>query len=322
MERRTSSRQPSVAWHQRHKRTWLFAQLTPLWRQHYVDLGHCRLRRCRDRLRDSRPSELKELPASFTALAISAASAYGAAKERQLCEFVQQVVELGFSPNDAHHDNPAVVLAAYHGYVSVLDLLLAAGCSLDGHGEYGHALMAAVKNGQHAALTLLLQQPAAAALISASCRATDSMLFMSIEKRDVASVELLTAAGAKLSDHDLACLAANKRARLEKTRLEPMLRELHPEAASVVRWSPALHWSFPTTDRHTLSLLWHTLRRPAAPELLPEVLWLLVFSFVERGWWASRALYPLGRPCSDVLSLNILNEHGQRDGSLPGEYRL
>lgn len=114
-------------------------------------------------------------------------------------------------------------------------------------------------------------------------------------------------------------LAANARP-LERTRFEPLLRRLHPSAPSVARWSPALHWSFPTTDRQALSLLWHALRRPAAPDLLPEVLWLHIFGFVERGWWAERQLYPLGRPCSAVLAVNILDEHGRRDGALPPGY--
>ena len=93
-------------------------------------------------------------------------------------------------------------------------------------------------------------------------------------------------------------------------RLEPLLRELYPSVSDITRWIPVLHWSFPTTDRQALSLLWHALRRPAAPPTLPDELWLRVFSFVQRGWWTARELYPDGRPLANVLTINILDGRG------------
>jgi hypothetical protein len=226
--RSSRKRAENVVWHRQHKRTWLFGQLDELWRQHYLDLGKCRLGKCRDRLLQATDAQLAELPQrsdgrSFLAMAIAAASAYGSSKERELCAYAEAAIARGLDPNDTHHDNTAVVMAVYHGYLSVLSVLLEAGCSLVSGGEYGHAVMAAVRNRQHAALSRLLQMPEASVLIATlapgSVHTGDSVLFLAIERRDTAAILLLTTCGgARLSDHDLACLNANKRTCLEKRR--------------------------------------------------------------------------------------------------------
>lgn len=274
------------------KKGGLLPSLTKQWRQQYIDMGHCRLKRCRERLQQATAAELCELQTgapdfSFTAMAIAATSAYGNAKEHELLAYVRCVIARGLNPNDRHLKNPSVVLAAYHGFTSVLIALLNEGCAIHGDGEYGHAVMGAVRNGQHDSLQLVLQQPTAAALLannSCAPRASSSVLFLAIERRDGTSLRMLRDSGLRLSDYDFVCLALK---RYERSRFEPMLRAMHA-GTSVLRWSPALHWSFPTTDRETLSLLWHTMRHWGR---LPEELWLQIFASCERGWWSTRQLY-------------------------------
>lgn len=309
---RRSNRTHNTPWHQRRRGAELFAQLEPYWRRLYVDLGHCRLRKCRQRVEQASVTQLEALPCgaigriAFTAVAIAASSAYGSSKEDELCMYVQAVIQRGLDANDTHHDNSAVALAAYHGYVAVLRVLLATGCSLESHGEYGNAVMAAVRNVQHGALELLLQQPTAFTFANAVLvyyPSGESVLERAIINRDVVSVRLLVRCGVLLSNRDFVRLCASK---LEKTRFEPLLRELHPGLPSVVYWSAELHWSFPAADREALALLWHALHRHSAYDLLPGELWLRVFGFVKRGWWSSRELFPQGRPMSNVISANIL----------------
>jgi len=293
---RRSTRQRSHQEASAQRKGGLLPALSKYWRQQYIDMGHCRLKRCRERLLHATAGQMHDLADSapgfsFTAMAIAASSAYGSSRESELLSYVQAVVARGLHANDAHQRNPSVVLAAYHGYHRVLRALLDEGCHLDGVGEYGHAVLAAVRNGQHESLEIVLQArpaagPSATALLASCRRACNSVLFLAIERRDVASLGLLRDAGVRLSDYDLVCLNLK---RFERSRFEPMLQALHPGSASVVRWSKELHWSFPATDRAVMNLIWHTLRRV---DLLPDVLWLLVLSFVERGWWASRQQRP------------------------------
>eukprot|EP00310_Coccolithus_braarudii_P001258 CAMPEP_0183383036 /NCGR_PEP_ID=MMETSP0164_2-20130417/127247_1 /TAXON_ID=221442 /ORGANISM="Coccolithus pelagicus ssp braarudi, Strain PLY182g" /LENGTH=318 /DNA_ID=CAMNT_0025560663 /DNA_START=72 /DNA_END=1028 /DNA_ORIENTATION=- len=301
---------------------WLYADLNPMWRAHYLDLSHCRLAKCRARLLKATDADLTELPTgSFVAMAIAAASAYGASTESALVAYVAAALERKLDPNDEFKGSSAVVLASYHGYTMVLRMLLGAGASL-----HGHALRAATKNGQHATLAAALAHPDASALLRHQERATDSALFLAIERRDVESARLLTQiGGARLTDYDLVCITANKRMRIEAMRLLPLVAQLHP-MLDPARWAKPLHWSFPTSDRTMLNLIWYTAHRTGAilgsPCQLPEELWLRIFSHVERGWWARRELYPLGRPLANVLTINILNESGERDSSLPLDYAL
>ena len=97
-------------------------------------------------------------------MAISAAHAYGASKEDALTAYCEAVIARGLDPNDEHHGTSAVVQASYCGYCKVVEALLLAGCSADGRGPHGHAVMAAVRNGQHHTLALLLRHPSARAL--------------------------------------------------------------------------------------------------------------------------------------------------------------
>ena len=199
---RRSQRHIEPRGHRLEQRGGLLPSLSKQWRQQYIDMGHCRLKRCSERLLKATRAELADLGTSmsFTAMALSASSCYGTCKEDALLAYVRAAISCGLNANDTHQRNPSVVLAAYHGFPRVLRALLDAGCPLEGHGEYGNAIMAAVRNGQPESLALVLAHPTAKTLLAQQSRPADSVLFLAVEKRDVTSVRMLRDAGLMLKD--------------------------------------------------------------------------------------------------------------------------
>merc|ERR1712032_876075 len=92
-------------------------------------------------------------------------------------------------------------------------------------------------------------------------------------------------------------------------------RNNNNKIVNVTHWSRELHWSFPTSDRHCLNLLWYTMQkqqhRSSSKQTekhqgrgqhtssssscysssgqrpffcLPDDVWLCIFSFIDRGW--------------------------------------
>jgi hypothetical protein len=222
-------------------------------------------------------------------MAVSAASAYGACREEFLLEYARVVTDRGLDANDSHghslaqHGNTAVALAAYHGYVRLLGYLLDVGSSLDSNGMYGNAVEAAVRNGQHEALELLLRtRPDDVALLFANDRFS-LILRRAIYKDDVESVRILIKKGPckpTMSDRHMMSM---RNLGKDRTHVWPVLQQLYPTLHNVVGWTKPLHWSFPTADRQALNLLWHTVG--CCGNVFPGEVWLLVFSFTGRGWF-------------------------------------
>lgn len=305
--RRQLSKKPSFRWR----------QLNDLWRRQYLDLGHCRLGRCTRRLveaTDVERQELQEMNLSFVAMSISAAaSTSGTSREEDLTAYVRAAIKCNLDANDVFNGDSAVALAAYHGFVSVLDLLLDIGCPLK-KDSGRNAIFAAVRNGQHTALEMMLTRRTGEAMRIVRSEEFGyedrglhySSLLESITKGDVSSVRLLLHFGcAAMSDLDAKWLHdGNSNSR---KKLENVLRSLYPCMPNVMQWRGALHWSFPRTDRETLNWFWHALHHPSSPELLPDEIWHRVLSFVGRGWWASRRYQLIGAPGSDILQRNIIN---------------
>mmetsp|Transcript_6110 Transcript_6110/g.17170 ORF Transcript_6110/g.17170 Transcript_6110/m.17170 type:complete len:327 (-) Transcript_6110:114-1094(-) len=306
------SKRSTAGKRQRHFRV---SELTPKWRRVYLDMDHCRLQKCIQTVQTATSVEidqLRQIGKTFVAMAISAASAYGASREDLLLEYARAVTSRGLAANDSHehsmaqHGNTAVALAAYHGYVQLLDYLLGLGSSLDSHGMYGNAIEAALRNGQHAAQELLLRERPSDA---ASFFAKDGFslaLRRAIYKNNVEGVRLLITRGPSLLCQPTMCDRHYKSMRdrgRHKTHLWPMLRQLYPNVSSVEHWSPPLHWSFPTADRHAINLLWHhhamqsgqylkgqqqQQQRQQQPQpVLPKEVRLQIFSFTGRGWFKS-----------------------------------
>ena len=264
------------------------SSLSATWRRAYLDVGHCRLQKCTKIMQNASPadiSQLQQLNTTFVAMAISASSAYGASKEVQLVDYAHVVTERGLNANDIYNGNSALTLAAYHGYVRLVEYLVDLGSSLDSRGSYGNVVEASLRNGQHEALELLLEKrPDDAAVLF--CDDKFSMaLRRAICKMNVAGVRLLVNSGRvkpTLNDWDLTMM--RKKGHVHRC-LVPVLGQLYPHLPNVVSWSKQIHWSFPTNDRQALNLLWYTVGNRG--RLFPGEIWLAIFSFIGRGWFAS-----------------------------------
>lgn len=125
----------------------------------------------------------------------------------------------------------------------------------------------------------------------------ETPLLLALERRNDEATSLLRQHGARLSDCDWSCLC---RGYAKPTAGEKHLARL----VGGYRWHADTHWSFPTTDRHTINVLTAHARRGAMR--LPLEVWLHVLSFVERGAFAGRAYLPNGRPWVNVLPQNVL----------------
>jgi len=247
--------------------------------------------------------ELRNHGLSFVALAITAgATASGAmrsSKERDVIDYINTAANIGLNVNDDVNGESSVELASYHGMHRVLMLLLDLGCPLNKAGCRSNAVVAAIRNGQHTALDIILSKRRADAskVIQDAVQAFSdtgfyfSPLMIAIKKGDADSVQLLISYGlAMMSDYDFA-----------KTRrsIDNVLRDCYASISNVSHWCGTLHWSFPKTDRETLNWLWHT-------ELLPCEIWRRVFSYISRGWFLQHTP-SLGSDESEVLQSNIIS---------------
>ena len=267
------------------------------WTQHYIDIGHCRLHKCTVRVQNATPRELERFTISFLAMAITASTAYGpkAKQERALIAYARAVMARNVPLNDQDDSRRSAVAAAtYYGYADLLKLLLIeTNCTVT-EGE-PHALLAAVSNGQHDCMKLLFDHRSneiCALLHSESIRHFSkiphssywgpkkvSTLYKAISRKDLDAVRLLREqSDVMLSDWDLW-----RRPDTHK-KLEWVLQELYPHT-NIQHWRKELHWSFPLTDRHVLNWMWHSLKQDNDHQLPTEV-WLRVFGFVGRFWWA------------------------------------
>lgn len=265
------------------------SNLSSMWRRHYLDMNHCRLQKCVARMRNASNDDISNLSksnTSFLAMAISAASAYGVvSKQNVLLEYAHAIAERGLDINDKHNGNTALVLACYHGYHELALYLVELGASLDSHGSYGNAVEASVRNGQHQVLMMLLElRPRD---VSALFRndAFSTPLWRLIFKKDVESLCILTTTQGIIKPtmnnevmDRMKCWGEDKR------YLHPVLQQLYPFMPNVASWNKEIHWSFPTSDRQTLNLLWYS--AGVMNKVFPTEIWLLIFSFTGRGWFA------------------------------------
>lgn len=261
--------------------------------------------------------ELRSNGISFLATAVyMVAHSSGRArkeKEADLVDYARAVLDRGLPANDEHRRNSAVELAAYNGLTNILTLLLDSGCLLKQRMYKKHAIHAALRNGQHAALEVMLSKRTSEArkiTLEEGSFETRSGLYLSsimetIRKGDVVGAQLLLSYGcASVSDLDAKCILLNRR----EQKFERLLKALYPGMRNVLHWRGELHWSFPRTDRETLNWLWHVFTRPPHAEILPAEMWLRVFSFCGRGWFASRRYGLIGAPGGEVRQRNIIND--------------
>lgn len=279
------------------------------WRRQYIDFGHCRISKCTDRLHNASAADKEELKArglSFVAMAITAgATASGtmrSSRERDVIDYINKASDLDLNLNDDINGESSVELASYHGMHDVLILLLDLGCPLKKERCRSNAVVAAVRNGQHTALDIILSKRKADArkvIQDAVPEYFDtgyyfSPLMLAIKKCDTTCVQLLISYGlAMMSDYDFARTRKN---------IDTVLRDSYASISNVSHWCGKLHWSFPTTDRETLNWLWHT-------GILPCEIWRRVYSYISRGWFlpqhgSNSSINPPLR--SEVLQRNII----------------
>jgi hypothetical protein len=261
--------------------------------------------------------ELRTMGLSFVAMAISSAASAGggASREGELLSYVNAAIKCELNVDDIFNSDSALSLASYYGYTRVLELLLDGGHALQNKEASAKrsAVFAAVRNGQHRCLEIILSRRIQEARLIVEeekfgyeeCGFHYSTLLEAITKGDVVSIQLLLAAGAAdMSDIDCKWIDGKSNTR---KRFQVVLQQIYPCFPSVMHWRGELHWSFPTTDRETLNWLWHALHRPSSPELLPDEIWKRVLSFVGRGWFASRRYPLIGSPGSEILQRNVLS---------------
>jgi hypothetical protein len=216
---------------------------------------------------------------SLVAMAVQAASDFPASPGL-LVEYARAVLDRGMNPNDSYIGcSCAVSLAAYHGYLQLLHLLLVdvrvridnERGENDKHNE--HAVLAAVRNGQHDALQMILRE-----------RLDDVKILLQRESDDTHNQGTHTTT---LSDQDYRALARDAMTQRDRGHLGVVLKEIYP-MHSIWNWSKTMHWTFPMSDRRILNWLWHASLHSSSTTnqgFLPPEVMLRIFSFVRRGWW-------------------------------------
>jgi len=255
----------------------------------------------------------------FLGVNYTAASVSGRAriqKEQDAKQYITTAMRFDLDVNDDHNEESAINLAAYHGFTEILiQLLDEANCSLRKITSRGNPIFSAIRNGQHNALEIIMSKRTTEAIQVINqeediAQRTRKYLVSAQEvvmKVDVRSAEILLSYSAiSISDRLAMCLYEPFNAKLRYYRkLENLLTHVHPMINNVKHWRKELHWSFPTTDKETINWLWYVLQRSDNEKVIPIEMWLRVFSYFGRGWFAFRRYDGL-RSDSDVSEHNII----------------
>lgn len=261
-------------------------------RRLYRYMDHHQLQKCITTISNASEEDILQLAErsiSFVAMAVSATSAHDTVSKRnKVLEYAHAVTDRGLDANDKHKGDSALALACYYGYYELAEYLLQIGSSLESCGRFRNAVEASVRNSQRQVLALLLERrPQEVSTLFR--RDAFSTTFRSlILKKDVESVRLLVSVRGiikpTMSDETMAHMKQYGR---ENHSLLPTLQQLYPSLPNVASWTKKIHWSFPTSDRETLNLLWYMAGVKNA--VFPSEIWLLVFSYVGRGWFVKEA---------------------------------
>ena len=138
-----------------------------------------------------------------------------------------------------------------------------------------NALYAAVRNGQHNSLEIILSKRRSEArmvveeepYVAERTGHYVSTLSEAILKGDITSMDLLLSHEcAWMSDLDAKAIFYDTKRFKRHKKLESLLKNLYPTIPKVMFWQKELHWSFPKTDRDTLNWLWHAIQHPSNAE--------------------------------------------------------
>lgn len=232
-------------------------------------------------------------------------------------EYITTAMQFDLAVNDDHNGESAVNLAAYHGLTEILvQLLDEANCPLRKTTSQSNPIFAAIRNGQHSSLEIIFSKRTTEAIrvineeedIAQRTGKHHLSAQEVVMKVDVRSAEILLSYYAiSISDRLAKFLYKpfNSRLRYYK-KLENLLSHLYPMINNVKHWRKELHWSFPITDKETINWLWHVLQRSDKQAVLPIDMWLRVFSYFGRGWFACRKYNELRRSYADVSPHNVI----------------
>jgi hypothetical protein len=278
-----------------------------------------RLSRCTQRLIDASDGErhdLRSMSISFVALAITTIAASSTRRgvppttENELIIYIQTAKLNNLVVNDNYNGRSAVELAAYHGLTNVLTALLHMGCPLKKSSLQGNAIFASVRNGQHASLNIILKtftdKDLRDVILEEESVIKSTGIYLSTFKETMTKGD--TTSAKLLKEHNCLRMSDIDSKKCEKVpmKLRSLLQSIHPEVSNFMHWQRKLNWSFPPTDYGTINWLWHVLHRDDNAELFPDEVWLRVFSYFPRGWFACRKYETVCRYGGDVVSRNII----------------
>ena len=230
---------------------------------------------------------------------IRAAGQKGKAGEASAVAFVTLALQRGFSPDTPSPgfaawelQTPPLVAAASYGYTAVVKALLDAGASPGAVDvpDRDNALHAALEHAATLAF-MLGHSESFRTLVSSANRygktAFTAALLAEPHKAAHKKAIVLLAPHVVLSDDDVRIIRAHRKlGRLQALIMEEASVPPRPLPAATTRfWQPAWHWSFPSSDRAALRVTYELARRGWCR--LPPELWLRIFGWVERGWFAA-----------------------------------
>lgn len=308
-----------------------FAQAPSLWRRIVHD--NVSVRRAITVLTMADEEEVAEAIQSPLGILTPVIRAAGVCRrEGDALEFIRLALERGFSPDTSSpllvsdFRTPPIVAAATEALNEVVRTLLDAGASpaaVDSDSD--NVFHASLKH--DVTVQLLLDHPrmadVRASLASSPNKYGRTPLVAALcHERFSKSIQqsaLKLAPFVTLTDHDFRILDGKY---LKGVKGIKRLKSLAALESGLRRdpnhWHPKIHWSFPTSDRATLRHIFELSKRAHGARLPPD-LWLLVFSFVQRGWFVPPLVAPDRAALHGSASAVIARERASGGGSSSGE---
>lgn len=286
----------------------LYAAAPPVWHKVMHACESCSLRRAHAALAAASDDECKELEKegswSIITPAIRAVGARGdrAAQraEAELLEYVEMCVRRGVSLDTScpmvmawEITSPPLVSAASYGLIGTVAKLLEAGADAQARDSDGNtALHVGIEYPE--ALRWMIDSGKFVACLNVRNHCNRSPFMIALVhnpwKPKYQQSAALLGPHSRLTDYDYgsargSSLQSHNRVGLVRQRLHRIIQTgTGKNRGDPKFWSTAWHWSFPTSDRYALRITYELAMRGNTP-LSPE-LWLHIFSFVQRDWFA------------------------------------
>lgn len=269
-----------------------------LWHRVMRAAESCSVRRALGALEDASATDLADASSnqmwSMITPVIRAVGARGEKAahraEPELLAYIQACVKRGLSLDATcpqvlawEISSPPIVTAASYGLLHTISALLDAGATPAARNSHGEtALHAAIE--QPDALRWMLDSGRFDCCVGAlstygRTAFVTALTPMPWKPKHRRATELL-APHVRLTDHDFRVVTRLRRLGRLISLVENKDTTKGPHTG---RWTPARHWTFPSSDRCALALTLALARRGHGA--LPPELWMHVFQFIERGWF-------------------------------------